>query len=228
MKNLEEVSTMEAKKTNGEASKTVVKPKAEKTMKKSEFVRQRKVQVTSDQGVFEFTSYYDMLGIITRCWQSHFNFMTMIEIRIFVVLVMIPFHIIAQATTEPFKKANTILISTNMSTNDAFTNWGRHLAQNGYSIDKSDNNFYTFTTGPKDTSKFNYDFIINSSVTDSGMVIIKLKWRLKSSILAGTSETQFYDWNFAKGKSNVKGIIYNDLIIIIKSFGTYVITYEKR
>lgn len=31
-------------------------------MKKSEFTKERKVQVTSDQGVFEFDSYKDMLG----------------------------------------------------------------------------------------------------------------------------------------------------------------------
>lgn len=31
-------------------------------MRKSEFIQERKVQVTSDQGVFEFDSYKDMLG----------------------------------------------------------------------------------------------------------------------------------------------------------------------
>ena len=31
-------------------------------MKKSEFIQNRKVRVTSDQGEFEFTSYLDMLG----------------------------------------------------------------------------------------------------------------------------------------------------------------------
>ncbi len=38
---------------------------------------------------------------------------------------------------------------------------GRHLAQNGYAIEKSDKDFFTMTTGPKDTSRFNKDFIVN-------------------------------------------------------------------
>jgi len=31
-------------------------------MKKSEFIKERKVQVSTDQGTFEFTSYDDMIG----------------------------------------------------------------------------------------------------------------------------------------------------------------------
>ena len=134
----------------------------------------------------------------------------------------------SQTQSAPFKKANTILIETKLSNSDAFTKWGRHLAQNGYGIDKGDNNFYTLTTTPKDTKKFNYDFIINSTITDSGTVIINIKWRLKSNMVVQTGETQFYDWEYATGKNNIQNIIYEDLILTIKSFGNYSIRFKKR
>lgn len=133
-----------------------------------------------------------------------------------------------QTMSEPFKKANTIIIETNIPSNEIFTKWGKHLVQNGYSIDKSDNNFLALTTGPQNTSRFNYDFIVISSVNDSGAVIIKIKWRLKSNTIANTSETGFYDWEYASGKGNVQNIIYQDLITTIKSFGAYDIKYEKK
>ena len=147
---------------------------------------------------------------------------------LFVVLISVSVYSFGQTMNEPFKKANTILIETNLPSNEIFTKWGKHLAQNGYSIDKSDNNFLTLTTGPKNTSKFNYDFIVISSVNDSGTVIIKIKWRLNSSIIAGTSETNFYDWEYASGKNNVQNIIYEDLLKTINSFGSFDIKFEKK
>ncbi len=145
-----------------------------------------------------------------------------------VILILMSVYSFGQTISEPFKKANTILIETKLPGSDCFTKWGRHLAQNGYSIDKSDDNFLTMTTGPKNTSKFNYDFIVISSVNDSGTVIIKIKWRLNSSIIAGTSETNFYDWEYASGKNNVQNIIYEDLMKTINSFGSYDLKFEKN
>lgn len=133
-----------------------------------------------------------------------------------------------QSTNEPIKKTNTILIMTEMDVNEIFVSWGKHLAQNGFSIDKSNKDFLTLTTGPKDTSKFNYDYIINSSINDIGTIILKIKWRLKSSMLAGTSETLYYDWEYSTGKNNVENIIYKDILATIESFGKFQIQYEKR
>jgi len=134
----------------------------------------------------------------------------------------------SQSADEPFKKANTIIIETQMDVNDVFLKWGRHLSQNGYSIEKSNRDFYTISTGPKDTSKLNFDFVINSSISDSGTLILKLKWRLKSNLLTNTSETGFYDWEYAKSKGNIQNVIYRDILPIISSFGDFNIIYEKQ
>ena len=108
-----------------------------------------------------------------------------------------------QTMDEPFKKANTILIETNQSSNDIFIKWGKHLVQNSYTIDKSDNNFLTLTTGPQNTSRFNYDFIVLSSVNDAGTINIKIKWRLKASVIANTDETGFSARTLRKEISHV-------------------------
>lgn len=140
-----------------------------------------------------------------------------------VTLFLLPFVSQSQHSQKLFKGANTILIETAMDRSEAFTRWGRHLAQNGYSIDKSDNAFYSLTTGPKDTSRSGYDFLVNSSVTDSGTIIITIKWRSKSS-----SETPFDDWQYKPGKANIRSMIFRDIIPIINSLGDFDIYYEKR
>ncbi len=149
------------------------------------------------------------------------------KILLAVILILMSVYSFGQTISEPFKKANTILIETNLPNNECFTKWGKHLAQNGYSIDKSDNNFLTMTTGPKNTSRFNYDFIVISSINDYGTVRIKIKWRLNSNIIVGTSETNFYDWEYASGRNNIQNIIYQDLMKTINSFGSYDIKFEK-
>ena len=133
-----------------------------------------------------------------------------------------------QTTIEPFKKANTILIETGMKSDSVFIVWGRHLAQSGYSIEKSDNNFFTLTTGPKDTSKFNVDFFINSVVLNDGTIKIKIKWRVKSSILARTNATDYYDWEYALSKGNIQYVIHEDFIKAAKMLGDFKIKYSKE
>lgn len=134
----------------------------------------------------------------------------------------------AQVSPQPFKKANTITISTSLAPEEAFKQWGRHLGQNGFTIDKSDPNFLTITTGKKATSKMNFSFIVNSAVLDNGDLQVKIKWLLNSSILAGTRETSLYDWEYATSRTNVQNVIYNDLMGVIKSLGEYPVTYSIK
>lgn len=133
-----------------------------------------------------------------------------------------------QTTIEPFKKANTILVETGLGADSAFVVWGRHLAQNGYSIERSDSNFFTMTTGPRDTSKFNVDFFVNSVVLANGTIKVKLKWRVKSSVLAGTNSTEYYDWDYAASKGNIQYVVHEDFIKTAKTFGQYQFKYAKE
>ena len=138
-----------------------------------------------------------------------------------IILLSITNLCIAQESSEPFKKANTIIIKSDFSGEEAFMKWGKHLVQNGYSFSNNDKTFLTLKTEPRNTSKYNADFIFISSISDDGLITIKIKWRIKSSLLAGTDETDYYDWEYSKGKNNVQGIIYNDLLPTIKSFGSF-------
>ena len=148
--------------------------------------------------------------------------------QLFGLLVLVTASALGQTAVEPFKKANTILIETGSKADSVFTLWGRHLAQNGYAIEKSDNNFFTVTTGPKDTSKFNVDFLINSVVLSDGTIKIKIKWRIKSSMLAGTKSTDYYDWEYASAKGNIQYVIHEDFMKTAKTFGNSQIKYSKE
>ena len=127
----------------------------------------------------------------------------------------------------PQKGMNAILLNSKLSKEDAFKKWGQCLALNGFSIDKSDTNFTTLTTGPKNTSRLNVDFIVISVVNDSGVVINRLKWRINSSVLAGTQSTEFYDWVYKNEGNNASGNVYKDFITVAKKFSEDII-FEKR
>ena len=148
----------------------------------------------------------------------------------FIILPIFVLTIICHGQSEavPFKKCNTILIQTSLNGNETFMKWGKHLIQSGFTLDKTNKDFLTISTVPKDASRYNMDFILNSSISDSGNIMLNIKWRVKSSILAETDATEFYDWEYSKSKGNIQNIIYNDILPMIKSFGEYIVTYEKR
>lgn len=135
--------------------------------------------------------------------------------------------LLAQSQTEPFKKANTILIETNLAGIDAYTLWGKHLGQNGFSIDKSDPTFNTLTTATKDTKKFNVEYYLICAVTDSGVIKIKIKWRIPPSPLVNSKGTDFFNWEYSASKATTTNSVYIDIITIINSFGGYTIKYLK-
>ena len=129
------------------------------------------------------------------------------------------------AQSEPFKKANTIQIETGLPAAEVYKAWGQHLAANGFTIDKSDATFYTIATGPKDTSKLNLAFVVNSAVLDSGTVLVKMKIQVKSSILTNTAATDFSDWQYGGMKGSPNQVVYQDIMKIITSFGQHPVTY---
>ena len=137
-------------------------------------------------------------------------------------------QIMAQTSILPFRKANTILISTNLTGVDAYFKWHGHLIQNGFSIDESDSSLFTLSTVPVNTSKINSDFIVDSRVTDTGIIIITFKWRMKPDLRTLSSETRYFDWDYTSCKNNVRNVIFRDFYPVIVSFGDYEILYDKR
>ena len=135
--------------------------------------------------------------------------------------------IFAQAKTEPFKNANTILIETGLTGSAAFTIWGKHLGQNGFSISKSDATFLTLTTGLKDTKKLNVEYYLICAVTDSGVIKIQIKWRIPPSILFKSQGSEFFEWEYSSSKATTTNSIFVDMQKIISSFGQYKVVYQK-
>lgn len=133
----------------------------------------------------------------------------------------------SQTDTIPFKDANTIIIKTGLSNADALYKFGKHLTQSGFNLERYDDLFFTLATEPKNTSKFNWDFIINTNIADTGIIIIRVKWQVKSSIMAGTDATGYFDWEYMRGKNNAGGRVYMDFSPMLYSFGDYEILYER-
>lgn len=144
------------------------------------------------------------------------------------IFSIVLFNLVFQEAKEPFKKANVIKIQTNLEGNESFIKWGKHLSQNGYSIDKSNKDFLTIETSPRDTKRFNYEYKVFSSVDEKGIITITIKWRLKSNLIVGTDGTDYYDWEYAQAKGNVQKIIFDELYETILSFGSYEVFFEKR
>ncbi len=134
----------------------------------------------------------------------------------------------AQTKDQPFKNANTILIETLLSGKDAFVSWGKHLGQNGFSIDKSDANFFTLTTGTKDTERFGDEYYLICAVSDSGTIKIKIKWRKPPFEIINFKGTEYFDWEYSPSKGNVNNSIFVSVSKLINSFGSYAIKYLKE
>ena len=144
------------------------------------------------------------------------------------IISMLLLNITFQEGSEPFKGANIIKINTKLDGNEIYTKWGRHLSQNGYSIEKSNKDFLSIETAPRDTRRFNYEYKVYSVIDDKGVILITIKWRIKSNIIAGTNGTDYYEWEYAKGKGNVQRIIFDEIYETIVAFGNYEISYEKK
>ena len=148
--------------------------------------------------------------------------------KTFIILLTALLSLFNQQEKEPFTDANIIKISTSLSGNEAYMKWGKHLSQNGYSIERSNNDFLTIETLPRNTTKFNYEYKVFSSIDDKGNIMITAKWRMKSNPMMGITGSDYFDWAYAKSKNNVKRIIFDELYQVIASFGTYEISFEEK
>jgi len=144
------------------------------------------------------------------------------------IYTIILFSIFFQDKKEPFRDDNLIKIHTNLGGEELFMKWGKHLTQNGYFIDKSNKDFLTLETTERNTTKFNYEYKVFSSIDDNGVVLITIKWRAKANAVMQTRGSDYIDWKYAKSRNNVNKIIFNELYEIILSFGEYEIFFEQR
>ena len=143
----------------------------------------------------------------------------------FLPVVLLSFASAAQETNV-FEKANTIIIETRLNPDSIFIAWGRHLAQSGYIIDKSDKDFLSLTTGPKDLDQINIDYIVVSAVDAKGRIKITIRWRTKSFPMTHTRATDYDRWSYRNSKLSSAPQIHNDFVKVAKRFGTFEILYS--
>ena len=137
------------------------------------------------------------------------------------ILVFLSIYSWGQTMNEPFKKANTILIETKAPSKEIYIKWGRHLAQNGYTIDFSNDDMLILKTGTRQISVYgNYFYRVTSAINDSGTIIIKMDWGLNNT-------NSFRTWEYASNKLNVQQDMYLDIIKVINSFGSYEIKFSS-
>ena len=142
-------------------------------------------------------------------------------------LILVSLYTFAQPVSEPFKKANTILVETKLQSDEAFIKWGRHLAQNGFSIESSDKDFLSLTTGTKNVGH-QQEYVVLSSVNNDGTIIIKMKWKKKIGANRFISESDFTDWYYTKNKNFIWYQLHQSIMETINSFGDYDVYYEKQ
>jgi hypothetical protein len=131
------------------------------------------------------------------------------------ILCLLPLLVFAQSS-EPFKKANTIVIQTGLSPEEAFQKWGRYLVQSGFTLADTNKDFLTISTGPKDTSKMNFSIRLDASISENGDIVVKPKWQQKSSAIANTRASEFYDWRY-RGMGEVTT---QDILATVGGFGS--------
>jgi len=146
-----------------------------------------------------------------------------------IVLIFVSLYTFAQPISEPFKKANTILIETKLPSEIVFKKWGRHLVLNGYSLDKSDKDFLVLTTNPKAASSYNTEFILSSTIDDNGVIIIKIAHAISSMANHPRFSSDAYsDWQYVERKKDLRNIVYRDVMETISSFGDFNVFYERQ
>ncbi len=83
------------------------------------------------------------------------------------VLLLIPVATFAQTSTEPFKKANTIIISIQDQPEQAYKKIARILAIGGFGLANTDSDLGIITTDRKATKDL--EIVLNVIVLDNGI-----------------------------------------------------------
>jgi hypothetical protein len=130
----------------------------------------------------------------------------------------------------PQKGDKKIILICSDSLETLYKRIGQHLALMGYAIENASKDFLTIKTALRQTSKLNYSYFLNIIVTNHN-INITAQWKLNNSILAGTRESGFVDWQFTNDKEGsfsmtVNSIIYNDLTKNFSDFDKLRINYE--
>lgn len=131
---------------------------------------------------------------------------------------------------KPEKGDKKIILVCSDSLEVLYKRIGQYLSVKGYAIENSNKDFLTIKTALRATSKLNYNYILNIVVINN-TINISAQWKLNSSLLAGTQESGFFDWEYTSDKEGtftmtVNSVLFNDLIRNLSDFERLQIRYE--
>jgi hypothetical protein len=127
--------------------------------------------------------------------------------------------VIAQVSEQPFKGANTIIIATDNSSDQAYQDLGRTLVAQGYSIDVNNKEFYQMRTAYKGIGSYmNLQYQITASI-DDGLIIIRPQINMGPPL--GVQE-----WTYTKAKMSKNWVVQNEILENLGALGK--VYYQKR
>jgi len=144
------------------------------------------------------------------------------------IFTIILFSNFSQVKKEPFTDANLIKIQTALSGEELFNKWSEHLVQNSFSITESNTNLLSFETKERNTPDLIHEYKIFSSIKENGVLHIEIKYRTIANQETKAPFSKFKEWKYSENNNDINKIIFDELYIIISSFGEYEIYFENN
>jgi hypothetical protein len=140
-------------------------------------------------------------------------------------------NLFAQKQSEPFRKANTIIIETQQPDSANFINFQRQLMKYDYFIESANKELKVIETKYHELKKrpgwsHSYSFRI---IMIDGKIIIKPFWKLGVTSFGSVRMTdQSIRWHYATSRGNIQNMIYNDIMELISDYPHTNIIYSKE
>ena len=138
----------------------------------------------------------------------------------------------SQESTEPFKKANTIIVETKNADSLNLINFSELLLSSDYFIKSTDNKNHLITTvlhALKTKPNWSYRYFYRIRFKDSNIIIVPY-WTTNVTMTIGSVniEKTDYRWHYAKGKGNIQNMIYNETLAMIKDYCECRIIFKQQ
>jgi hypothetical protein len=137
---------------------------------------------------------------------------------------------IAQDKIEPDKQTDTIYLKTKTDAKTNFKTFGNLILDNGLMIEKTDAEFMTLVSSSKCLAahpKWTHTWNLNVRFIEN-QIIIQPFWNANVEITIGDvkSVNQPNRWNFSKSASDVRHLIYEEILGIVSKYPDSEISYN--
>jgi hypothetical protein len=152
------------------------------------------------------------------------------KLIIFIFIIGFTAIAIAQDKKEPDKQTNAIYLKTITDAKTNFKNFGNLILDNGLMIEKSDAEFMTLVSSPKCLAahpKWTHTWNINVRFSEN-QIIIQPFWNANVEVTFGDAKSvnQPIRWNYSKSASDVRHLIYDEILGIVNKYPDAEISYN--